>query len=75
MMEFYFCHNSNAASSIGALTTCESSQLGAYATKAKAAYGSDVATWPTSTITEMGAVVGKRLLAMLSIKRPGHFLT
>jgi len=60
---------SDAASSIGALTTCESSQLGAYATKAKTAFGSDVTSWTTGTISTMGAVIGglaKTDLAQLS---------
>jgi len=48
---------SNAASYIGALDSCESSQLSAYATKAKAAYGA-VTTWSASTITSTGTVVG-----------------
>jgi len=49
---------SDAASSIGALTTCESTQLASYATKAKAAYGNDVTAWTTSTVTDVGAVIG-----------------
>jgi len=60
---------SDAASDIGDLTTCESSQLGAYATKAKAAFGQDVTTWTTTTVTTVGAVIGglpKSDLAKLS---------
>lgn len=48
----------DAADSIGLLLSCEAAQLAAYANHAKTAFGSDVTTWSTSTLSSIGSVVG-----------------
>ncbi|XP_021344704.1 uncharacterized protein LOC110444667, partial [Mizuhopecten yessoensis] len=48
----------NAADSIGELTSCEDTQLQSFAALAKAAYGSDVTTWLSSVISNIGITIG-----------------
>lgn len=51
----HFC--SNAASYIGALTSCTESQLEAFADLAETAFGS-ISSWDTSVVATVGAVIG-----------------
>ena len=62
-MILLYCTCSDAAPSIGALSSCEEGQLLAYATLAKAAqaFGSDVHAWSEADITAIGAVLGERM--------------
>ncbi|OWF40358.1 Stereocilin [Mizuhopecten yessoensis] len=48
----------NAADSIGELTSCDDTQLQSFAALAKAAYGSDVTTWLSSVISNIGITIG-----------------
>ncbi|XP_069122944.1 platelet binding protein GspB-like [Argopecten irradians] len=48
----------NAADAVGEVTSCEDTQLQAFAALAKAAYGSDVTQWDTTVITNVGIVIG-----------------
>ncbi|XP_060066619.1 otoancorin-like [Ylistrum balloti] len=48
----------NAADSIGELTSCDNTQLQSFAALAKAAYGSDVTTWSSAVISNIGITIG-----------------
>ncbi|XP_021374574.1 uncharacterized protein LOC110463941 [Mizuhopecten yessoensis] len=48
----------SAADAVGELTSCEDTQLQAFAALAKATYGSDITTWDTTVITNVGIVIG-----------------
>ncbi|XP_033754416.1 uncharacterized protein LOC117337512 [Pecten maximus] len=48
----------SAADAVGELTSCEDTQLQAFAILAKAAYGSDITLWDTTVITNVGIVIG-----------------
>ena len=52
--------SSDGASTIGELTTCEESQLQAYADLAKHVdvFGSDVTAWTEADVTAIGSVIG-----------------
>ncbi|KAK6195615.1 hypothetical protein SNE40_001005 [Patella caerulea] len=47
-----------AAKDVGSADMCDSNQLTAYATLAKTSYGNTVANWDSSTVNEVGAVIG-----------------
>ncbi|XP_021344826.1 uncharacterized protein LOC110444791, partial [Mizuhopecten yessoensis] len=47
-----------AVDSIGELTSCEISQLQAFASLAKTAYGSAISTWDSTVITNVGTSIG-----------------
>ncbi|XP_069122945.1 otoancorin-like [Argopecten irradians] len=48
----------DAADSVGELTSCNDTQLTAFATLAKAAYGSNVTSWLSSVISNIGVIIG-----------------
>ncbi|KAK3091229.1 hypothetical protein FSP39_018115, partial [Pinctada imbricata] len=48
----------SAADAVGEVTSCTDLQLYEYALLAKTAYGSDVTTWDSSTISNLGVVIG-----------------
>ncbi|XP_050398348.1 uncharacterized protein LOC126816154 [Patella vulgata] len=47
-----------AAKDVGSADMCDSNQLTAYATLAKTSYGNTVTNWDSSTVKEVGAVIG-----------------
>ena len=47
-----------SADAVGEVTSCSDLQLYEYAQLAKAAYGSDVTTWDSATISNVGIVIG-----------------
>lgn len=49
----------NSADAVGEVTTCQDLQLVEFARLAKTAYGSDITTWDTSTISTVGVVIGQ----------------
>ncbi|XP_033763383.1 otoancorin-like [Pecten maximus] len=48
----------SAVDAIGELTSCENNQLQAFVSHAKNAYGSDVTTWDSTVITNVGTSIG-----------------
>ncbi|XP_076073209.1 uncharacterized protein LOC143044873 [Mytilus galloprovincialis] len=49
---------SSAADAVGEVTSCSDGQLSSFITLAKSAYGSDITTWDSTTITNIGIVIG-----------------
>lgn len=48
----------SAADAVGEVTSCSEEQLNAFMALAKSAYGNDVAVWDTTTISNVGIVIG-----------------
>ena len=57
VIDFHFLLRASA-DAVGEVTSCSDLQLYEYAQLAKAAYGSDVTTWDSATISNVGIVIG-----------------
>ncbi|VDI19878.1 Hypothetical predicted protein [Mytilus galloprovincialis] len=49
---------SSAADAVSEVTSCSDGQLSSFITLAKSTYGSDITTWDSTTITNIGIVIG-----------------
>ena len=55
---FIYVSYRSAADAVGEVTSCSDGQLSSFITLAKSAYGSDITTWDSTTITNIGIVIG-----------------
>jgi hypothetical protein len=55
--KYVWTHRSSV-DAVGEVTSCTEGQLNSFAALAKTAYGSDVTLWSTTTISNVGVVIG-----------------
>ncbi len=58
-MYWTFFSGRTAVAVIGETTSCSSEQLQSYADHAKTVYSSDLSTWDSATISNVGNVLGR----------------